>query len=181
MPRFLAPLVVVVFTWSLACSGESESGGGGGGGGASVGAPEPGGPEDGAGRGKSPRGGKAGKRGGGDAREGRGKRGDRGDRGDRGEEPDEPEPEEPEPEPEPEPKTFACYAEGVYQVCDVENKPGTCHDETAKAGGPGSTRNEAERNAVEACDAHMDTLVSAAKSGKGSAEVKRRCEATRCD
>lgn len=182
MPRTALPLVVTLLALSLACASEPEGGGGGGGGSSLGGAPDEG-DEAGGGRARSPRGGKAGGRHDDREKAKRGGRPGRGDGGGGGDDDDAPAPEpEPEPEPaDPQPDGFACYAEGVYRVCGVEGKANTCHDETASAGGPGSTRAEAERNAIEACDLHMDTLVSAADSGKGSAEVRKRCELARCD
>lgn len=174
MPRLLVLSCVALAV--LACSGSTS--GGGGGGGASYGGPPEDEPDPGGGR--KARGGAGGK-----AkhrppdRDAKGKKGGR-DGGGGGREGDDDDGRDEDP-PDPEPDGFACYAEGVYRVCDVEGKPATCHDETAKAGGPGSTRSEAERNAIEACDAHMDTLVSAADSGKGSAEVRKRCELTTCE
>lgn len=190
MPRPAPVLSLVVLLWSLACAGEEPAGGGGGGGASFGRAPEE---EPGGGRVRSPRGGKAGKQAP-DEREGKAKRGGRrggGDGDDPGEDgggegggddPGDDPGEDPDEEaPAPEPEGFACYAEGLYRVCEAEGKAATCRDETAKAGGPGATRAEAEKNAVEACDLHLDTLVSAADAGRGSAEVKRRCALTRCD
>ena len=88
---------------------------------------------------------------------------------------------EPAPAPSPEPSEIVCTATGVYRACSKADDPKTCEDEQVEAKGPGSTRSAAETAAVEACSAHMDTMMSFAGSGPGSAEVKTPCAARSCD
>ncbi|MCB9697959.1 MAG: hypothetical protein H6738_14365 [Alphaproteobacteria bacterium] len=74
-----------------------------------------------------------------------------------------------------------CTAVGVYVACEQEGKPGTCKDEEVSAKGPGATRSAAETAAVEACEAHMATMMSFAGAGAGSAEEKTPCRVRSCD
>ncbi len=93
----------------------------------------------------------------------------------------EPAPEPPDPEPAPRPTEIVCEAVGVYTACAEAGKPKTCSDEEVDAKGPGPTRDAAGAVAIEACEAHMATLMSFAGSGRGSATKKRGCAVTTCE
>ena len=147
-------VVGVVLGWSLACGG-TEPAGGGGGGGAAIGeepAPEPGG-------GRQARGGHKAKSGPERHKTKVGRGGGGGDGG--GDDPGDDDGGGEAPAPDPEPSQVVCYAVATYDKCPNETRPNDCTTEEVRAGGPGSSRTEAEAMALEACSAHLTTMLSA--------------------